>query len=143
MLFLNIILLATIVTVSGLIEDKPMPRLLYECFYNQTSNKDITVTPSYSVFTRCRDFYWAETAKDRYHTDLDPAVYNYVQKLEGNLNLFHRQKRQTGRGGNRWRPVLRRRREIRTLTDIERQSLFNAIVQLKLDRVSFYQLKGK
>ncbi|VDI33078.1 tyrosinase [Mytilus galloprovincialis] len=117
------------ITVNGLIEDKPMPRLLYECFYNQTRKFDITTKPSYSVFTHCRNYYWTKTAADRYSVNIDPGVFTYVERLENNL-FNHRQKRQATQGG----PFQRRiRKEIRAMTDTERQAFFNAVVQLKLD----------
>ena len=117
--------------VSCLIQDEPMPREFHECFLNQTSGRDITTMPSYSVQVHCLNYYWTKTHQDRFHTNIDPSVLNWIQTLDRNLNL-RRQKRQA-----RGEP-LRRRREIRTLSDRERQAFFNAIVALKEDTVCFW-----
>jgi hypothetical protein len=63
------------------------------CYLNQTSGRDITTMPSYSVQVHCLNYYWTKTHQDRFHTNIDPSVLNWIQTLDRNLNL-RRQKRQ-------------------------------------------------
>jgi hypothetical protein len=130
-LSLSAIILVIIGTRAAVWECE-LPGLFKECydFYSRIARP--YNTPAYAVQSRCINSYLWKTSFVRYHTTFTADGLNYIRSLQREIEVkrrYSRYKRQAGQ-------PLAVRREIRTLSDAEREAFFNAVNILKGDGVS-------
>ncbi|VDI14091.1 Hypothetical predicted protein [Mytilus galloprovincialis] len=122
-------LIAFVSPVFSMMTEKHMPEILCKCLNEKAGS--ITIIPPDLILYKCVNKYLAETWLERYHPPrlTDPDTINWIRSLgrkvrgqEDNI----RTKRQA---------VRRVRREIRTLTDAQRNRFIQAVLQLKTRRI--------
>ncbi|XP_076076203.1 uncharacterized protein LOC143047136 [Mytilus galloprovincialis] len=122
-------LIAFVSPVFSMMTEKHMPEILCKCLNEEAGS--ITIIPPDLILYKCVNKYLAETWLERYHPPrlTDPDTINWIRSLgrkvrgqEDNI----RTKRQA---------VRRVRREIRTLTDAQRNRFIQAVLQLKTRRI--------
>lgn len=117
-----VLLLLLPMTIYGLIEEDAMPRLLQDCYTTHALDQ-----------SNCLDEYLVHTYKNTTRYSIDQNALDWLDSLGRKLHI--RIKRQSTRHGGRYR---RTRKEIRTLSERERENFFYAVNALKKDRVSFW-----
>ncbi|XP_063437368.1 tyrosinase-like protein isoform X2 [Mytilus trossulus] len=116
-------LLMVLIPASALIVEDVFPPMLEECYAGQV---DKTTTP-YDVQTSCLESYLTHMDRNTSAIGLGRDAYNWFDSLGKKLHI--RLKRQAKRGYYR----LRERKEIRALTEDEREKFFDAVNALKKD----------
>lgn len=115
-----VLLLLLPMTIYGLIEEDDMPRLLQDCYTTHALDQN-----------NCLDEYLVVTYRNSTRYSIDQNALDWLDSLGRKVHL--RLKRQArSRGRHRWT-----RKEIRTLSERERENFFDAVNALKRDRVSF------
>ncbi|XP_052087656.1 tyrosinase-like protein isoform X1 [Mytilus californianus] len=112
-------------SVFSMMTENDMPAILCKCFNEKAGS--ITTIPGELILYTCVNKYLAETWLERYHPPrlTDPDTINWLQSLGRKVRGQEyniRTKRQA---------VRRIRREIRTLTDAQRNRFIQAVQQLK------------
>nr|AKI87982.1 byssal tyrosinase-like protein-1 precursor [Mytilus coruscus] len=112
-------------SVFSMMTEQHMPEILCKCLNEKAGS--ITIIPPELILYTCVNKYLAETWLERYHPPrlTDPETINWLQSLGRKVRGQEyniRTKRQA---------VRRIRREIRTLTDAQRERFIRAVQQLK------------
>ena len=130
--------LATVVlpTSFGLIEEIQTPREILECLVYKTQNSSIGDISGRTVQDFCIRKYTLDTqsGKENFAQNITTEGVQYLKSLFRQLESeIHDQKRGKRQAGS-WRV----RREIRTLSDAERNNVFRCFRRLKGDYVRYF-----
>lgn len=109
-----------------------LPDLFKECYNFYSRVAKVHTTPAYGIHSRCINSYLWKTSSSRYHLQLSHDNINYIKSLQREMNMKRRMNRYTRYKRQAAAPPAVRR-EIRTLSDTERQAFFDAVNTLKND----------
>lgn len=123
MVILTYVLSAFAILVAARIEEDVMPDMLIHCYATHLPTK-------YNVRTSCLNKYLAHLFGNKTYHGLDANSWGWIDSLGKKIHI--RLKRQVR---SRPRHGLRVRKEIRTLTDHEREDFFDAVNGLKNEKV--------
>ncbi|XP_063437369.1 tyrosinase-like protein [Mytilus trossulus] len=116
-------LLMVLIPASALIVEDVFPPMLGECYAGQVDK----ITTPYDVQTSCLESYLTHMNRNTSAIGLGRDAYDWFDSLGKKIHI--RLKRQAKRGYYR----LRERKEIRALSEDERENFFDAVNALKKD----------
>jgi uncharacterized membrane protein len=116
---------------DAVVWEAEMPNLLGECYKQLTADLTPSDIPSHAVMSHCLGSYIWENPDTRYQLNLTQYQVNYVRSIyreyQQRLHNGRRNKRQAQRAI---------RRELRVLSDEQRQRFFDALDVLKAEGVN-------
>ncbi|XP_063441106.1 tyrosinase-like protein [Mytilus trossulus] len=118
-----------LIPASALIMEDTVPPMLEECYSGQV-HKNIT---PYEVQTSCLESFLGQMYKNTSTLRLGKEAYAWLDSLGRDIHIrLRRQSR--GRNNQYNRNIMRVRKEIRTLSEDEREDFFDAVRALKADK---------